>query len=750
MYTQLQRFIGTILLVSMFLQSCASPEFRVRVEEETAPSSVQLRSDQPKPEERPAVHRLQAAAPPLVTPVISNQLLPANKGACESLRSTQNNKSSTTAVLRLQTKDCTTYGPFGIAHGKQVTITQATGGWQAALTEQYGPETLLQTLPVYCKAPIPQTLSQLMGMEQHLYKHHIHLLGGSNGAAVYLGDMGLKGGGKGRVEDKCYFPYHVAVEHDPDSNHQGPLRRKALRAEEGWLTFMPGDDGDWLVYAELLQRTFPLRAPFALSLTADDLMDKQIVSPSLWTLAEEIAPCVSIAPTTPESVLASRRRREAEKQKEQEEKARKQKEEEERARKQKEKGLKGGGKGRVEDGCPFPYHVAVALDPHSKLQAPFYRKGAYEAEGWLIFQPGADGDWLVHAEWLELILPLRADFALSMTADDLMDKQIRCPAISLSVEKETPSCVAIMVATPEIILAGRRRREEEARKQKEKMALKGEDSEESKNASRANQLSAEPLSTLLPCQLRSIVYDYVGGLAGLKLTARSKESYEAGALQAYWKALDDCVFDAEKWRKYYGEVGPAPPIPPHIVQLLNQDCKLWPGKKVYATHLLTLIPATVDGEPLNLTRFSKLIQQPRNSEHAARYTTCSNLWFLCMFADRPAPASHWALMTRDVLEGSRNKSYADQQVLVEKKAKTVGIPYALMPILTGVVSTLCHHVVGGEQLFSGTRYTYSRTSEMTPDKDLSPNFGYFFAAGLGLNNSPLDTADYLAVAVVLR
>ncbi len=46
MYTQFQRFIVTILCVSMFLQSCARPGFEV--EEETPSSDVQLRFEQEK------------------------------------------------------------------------------------------------------------------------------------------------------------------------------------------------------------------------------------------------------------------------------------------------------------------------------------------------------------------------------------------------------------------------------------------------------------------------------------------------------------------------------------------------------------------------------------------------------------------------------------------------------------------------------------------------------------------------------
>src|ERR1700733_14909271 len=59
-------------------------------------------------------------------------------------------------------------------------------------------------------------------------------------------------------------------------------------------------------------------------------------------------------------------------------------------------------------------------------------------------------------------------------------------------------------------------------------------------------------------------------------------------------------FGKAQCEKYFGDVGIEPPLPPDIEQILDASCPFWPGKKVKETHLLTLIPQTVNGQSLTL------------------------------------------------------------------------------------------------------------------------------------------------------
>jgi hypothetical protein len=73
------------------------------------------------------------------------------------------------------------------------------------------------------------------------------------------------------------------------------------------------------------------------------------------------------------------------------------------------------------------------------------------------------------------------------------------------------------------------------------------------------------------------------------------------------------AFGAAEWAAYLGEVGAEPPLPAHLASLLSSPCPFWPGKRVEETHLLCLIPATVNGRPLTLMALGELVQAPKKA-----------------------------------------------------------------------------------------------------------------------------------------
>ena len=77
-------------------------------------------------------------------------------------------------------------------------------------------------------------------------------------------------------------------------------------------------------------------------------------------------------------------------------------------------------------------------------------------------------------------------------------------------------------------------------------------------------------------------------------------------------------FGPEDWERYFGEVGEVPKLPPSIFQILMQSCPYSEGQRVYETHLLTLIPETVNGELLTLNTLGEMIQHPRKG-HQTQY-----------------------------------------------------------------------------------------------------------------------------------
>ena len=116
---------------------------------------------------------------------------------------------------------------------------------------------------------------------------------------------------------------------------------------------------------------------------------------------------------------------------------------------------------------------------------------------------------------------------------------------------------------------------------------------------------------------------------------------------------------------FFGDIGDEPPLPPNICGILASPCPFDPKKTVRETHMLVLVPARVNGVPLTLNLLDKLVQAPRGGGHKTLLNKNSYQGILDQYGDVPCRESHWVLMTRDVLPGTRNKSFKDQCAILE-------------------------------------------------------------------------------------
>ena len=167
------------------------------------------------------------------------------------------------------------------------------------------------------------------------------------------------------------------------------------------------------------------------------------------------------------------------------------------------------------------------------------------------------------------------------------------------------------------------------------------------------------------------------------------------------------AFGKAKWATYFGDIGVEPPLPPNIHQILQSPCPFWSGKKVEETHLLVLIPQTVNGKVLTLDYLEQLIQKPLGGGNATKY---GGYWDVLKkeHGGKPAGLSHWVLMTKDVIPNSRNKSYAQQQKLVGHHAD-----YRVPQTLEAATCILMEYAKGGKCLYTGDPWTYTRCQEQT-------------------------------------
>ncbi len=182
------------------------------------------------------------------------------------------------------------------------------------------------------------------------------------------------------------------------------------------------------------------------------------------------------------------------------------------------------------------------------------------------------------------------------------------------------------------------------------------------------------------------------------------------------------AFGKDAWAKYFGDVGIEPPLLSEILSILQSPCPFWSGKKVHETHLLVLIPQTVNGKPLTLKSLGELVQSPKQGPKT-KYDYFSDS-VLKEHGDTPAEPSHWVLMTRDVIPGSRKKPYADQQKLVTNVSS-----YQVPKIVEAAICIFMEHARTGARLYGDSPLTYTRCQEKY-NKDWQLEVGGFGAAGL--------------------
>jgi hypothetical protein len=208
------------------------------------------------------------------------------------------------------------------------------------------------------------------------------------------------------------------------------------------------------------------------------------------------------------------------------------------------------------------------------------------------------------------------------------------------------------------------------------------------------------------------------------------------------------VFGSQEWSRYFGEVGEEPSLPLNAEEILGSACPFWPEKQVKDTHLLVLIPATVDDKPFSLDLLGDLIQYPKIGGRSAGYRGYTSSSVQEQLGTRSPGCSYWVLMTRDVLEGSRGKDYASQKALVAQYASSTGLPYELPGVLEAATVVLSHYVRSGERLYANAPWTYTRCQELVKwGFGADPAFvGSFDSLGISVGRSSADRSDYYGVA----
>jgi hypothetical protein len=192
---------------------------------------------------------------------------------------------------------------------------------------------------------------------------------------------------------------------------------------------------------------------------------------------------------------------------------------------------------------------------------------------------------------------------------------------------------------------------------------------------------------------------------------------------------DAARFGKAEWATYFGDIGDEPLLPSDIEEILRSPCPFSgdASVKVKDTHMLVLVPATINGEQVTLNKLQQLMQHPKQG-HKTDYRSYDN-WTAREHGNTPVERSHWVLMTREIIQGSRNKSYDDQEAMLK------GTGYVLPQAVEAVACILAEFVASGTYLYSREPLvTYTSCAE-TVKGTYNVMIGGFDSCGLDVSSS---------------
>ena len=186
------------------------------------------------------------------------------------------------------------------------------------------------------------------------------------------------------------------------------------------------------------------------------------------------------------------------------------------------------------------------------------------------------------------------------------------------------------------------------------------------------------------------------------------------------------AFGKGMWAHYIkGDIGEVPELPANIKQVLEQQSPFFPGKTVKESSLLYYIPEFVGEKRLTLNLLNELVKDALQGE---KIGLRGYIWdqILKEHGDTPIGEGHWALMTNDVVPGSRNRSFIDQEKMVNDAG------YEVPDLLDAAVIILLEQLRSGTRLFSDNPGTYTYCKEITREFHLV--IGGFTPDGLDVRN----------------
>ncbi len=179
------------------------------------------------------------------------------------------------------------------------------------------------------------------------------------------------------------------------------------------------------------------------------------------------------------------------------------------------------------------------------------------------------------------------------------------------------------------------------------------------------------------------------------------------------------------------------------------DCKkfkrIFPERNAKDSLILVRLPKTLNGG-LTLKSLGKLAKRCFLDSDGGYKFIWSHI--TQELGDKSIDKSQWALMTKEVLPGSRNKSYDEQQKIVADLAEKSLISYEVPETLEAAACILSQYFGSKIRLFSDNPGTYTRCKEKVQGYQVV--VGGFAPAGLSVHNHFFYDCDPLGVAALRK
>ena len=265
------------------------------------------------------------------------------------------------------------------------------------------------------------------------------------------------------------------------------------------------------------------------------------------------------------------------------------------------------------------------------------------------------------------------------------------------------------------------------------------------SAQSANSAEPLPLSLGLPNEIFKVIFSDVNfkELRNCSLVDKKWNQVTNDPMLVKKTIYEGFCFNPSHWNEFCGagtvshdEIAKAyASLPKDILEILKND---YNGKKVIDTHMLVWIPETIKGKPLTIDTFGALLKEKQEfSNSATGYGYIPNS-IIQQEGNKPIKCG-WVLMTTDVIPGSRNKSFADQELLVESLNKNGQTGYRVPKMAEAIVCIAAEYLRSKKRLFSNDPSTYTRCQENVQGFQII--VGYFKEYGLDVDKNHDDDDD---------